>query len=65
MNTEQARLIELQMQMQDWQAELDRLEAWPATRLEQKERIEALREKLHAGADQLNAWLDGGHPETS
>ncbi|WP_026611315.1 hypothetical protein [Methylocaldum szegediense] len=65
MSTEQDRLIELQTQMQEWQAELDRLEAWPATRIEQKERIEALREKLHAAAEQLSAWLDGERPEIS
>ncbi|WP_086134842.1 hypothetical protein [Methylocaldum sp.] len=59
MNTEQARLRELQMQMEEWQAELDRLEAWPATRLEQKERIEALREKLRIGAEQLSEWRGG------
>ncbi|MDV3240451.1 MAG: hypothetical protein LOY00_01480 [Methylocaldum sp.] len=63
MNTEQARLRELQMQMEEWQAELDRLEAWPATRLEQKERIEALREKLRIGAEQLSEWRDGGRLE--
>jgi hypothetical protein len=63
MNTEEARLIELQTQMQEWQAELDRLEAWPVTRIEQKERIEALREKLHAGAEQVNAWRGDGRPE--
>ncbi|MBP1149353.1 hypothetical protein [Methylocaldum sp. RMAD-M] len=63
MNTEQARLRELQMQMEEWQAELDRLEAWPATRLEQKERIEALRQKLRIGAEQLSEWRDGGRLE--
>jgi hypothetical protein len=63
MNTEQARLRELQMQMEEWQTELDRLEAWPATRLEQKEPIEALREKLRIGAEQLSEWRDGGRLE--
>jgi CHASE3 domain sensor protein len=63
MNTEQTRLRELQTQMEEWQAELDRLEAWPVTRIEQKERIEILREKLQAGAEQLNAWRGDGRPE--
>ncbi len=59
MNTKQARLREFQTQMEEWQAELDRLEAWPVTHIEQKERIETLR----AGAEQLNAWRCGGRPE--
>jgi hypothetical protein len=63
MNTEQARLQELQLQMEEWQTELDQLEAWPATRLEQKERIEALRAKLRAGAEQLSEWRGDGRLE--
>jgi len=63
MSTEDARFQELQAQLEEWQAELDRLEAWPAIRLEQKERIESLREKLRAGAEQLRTWRGGGRPE--
>ncbi|HYE36321.1 hypothetical protein [Methylocaldum sp.] len=59
MSTEHARLQELQAQLEVWQAELDQLEAWPITRLEQKERIEALRAKLQAGMEQLSEWRDG------
>lgn len=60
MTAETARILELEAQLEEWQAELDRLEAWPETRLEQKERIEALREKLHLGAEKLREWRDGG-----
>jgi hypothetical protein len=63
MSTEAVRMLELQAQMDDWQAELDLLEAWPETRIEHKERIEALREKLRAAAEILNAWRSGGPPE--
>ncbi|BBA35365.1 uncharacterized protein sS8_3427 [Methylocaldum marinum] len=63
MSIEPVQLQELRMQMEEWQAELDRLEAWPATRLEHKERIEALREKLRAGVEQLSEWRGNGRPE--
>jgi Tfp pilus assembly protein PilN len=63
MNTEAVRMQELQAQMDEWQAEIDLLEAWPETRIEHKERIEALREKLRAAAEMLSAWRNGGRPE--
>ena len=53
MSTEAMNVQELEAQLEEWQAELDRLENWPETRLEYKERIEALREKLHWGAERL------------
>jgi hypothetical protein len=63
MSTEDTRIRELQAQMDAWQAELDSLESWPETRIEHKERIEALREKLHLGAEKLSEWRYGGHLE--
>jgi DNA repair ATPase RecN len=60
MSTEAMNVQELEAQLEEWQAELDRLENWPETRLEYKERIEALREKLHWGAERLREWRDGG-----
>ncbi|MGX2042065.1 hypothetical protein ACWJKU_18350 [Methylocaldum sp. MU1018] len=59
MNNEDARLQELRAQMEQWQAELDELESWPATRIEYKERIETLRAKLRAGMAQLSEWRGG------
>jgi hypothetical protein len=63
MSTEDTRMRELQAQMDEWQAELDLLESWPETRMEHKERIEALREKLHLGAEKLSEWRSGGRLE--
>jgi outer membrane protein TolC len=63
MNIDDVRLQELQAQMEEWQAELDLLETWPATRIEHKERIEALREKLRAGAETVSAWHAGRRPD--
>lgn len=60
MLSEDTRVRELQLQLEEWQAELDRLEAWPETRIDARERIEALRAKLFAGAETLRAWREGG-----
>lgn len=64
MSTEESRMRDLRARMDEWQAELDLLESWPETRIEQKERIEALREKLHLGAETLSESIGGGRLET-
>jgi hypothetical protein len=50
---------ELQKQLDEWQAELDLLEATPTTRIEFRERIALLRSKLQAGVDLLSGGRQG------
>jgi prefoldin subunit 5 len=54
LNLRALQVQELQAQLDEWQAELDLLEARPETRIEFRERIEALRRKLQAGSDILS-----------
>jgi hypothetical protein len=65
MNGESISEAELRERMDDWQAELDILEAWPDSRVGNRERIETLREKLRAARDMLGGWQgESPHGET-
>lgn len=55
MRSRELQVQALQAQLDEWQAELDLLEGRPETRIEFKERIEALRAMLRDGS----ALLDG------